>query len=86
VQKIYELKLNTFIRRWLLVLILMSIAIQCILVVPFSTRLTAMGVSIMGVTIGLAVVLYTMVKWKIISVQEWYHLPFGNIMIKLMKG
>lgn len=64
----------------------MSIAIQCILVIPFSTRLTAMGVSIMGVTIGLAVVLYTMVKWKIISVQEWYHLPFGNIMIKLMKG
>ncbi|HCD19855.1 polysaccharide biosynthesis protein [Macrococcoides caseolyticum subsp. caseolyticum] len=86
VQKIYELKLNTFIRRWLLVLIVMSIAIQCILVVPFNTRLTAMGVSIMGVTIGLAVVLYTMVKWKIISVQEWYHLPFGNIMIKLMKG
>lgn len=63
----------------------MSIAIQCILLIPYSTRLSAMAVAVMGVIIGLTIVLYAMMRWKIISVQEWHHLPFGNIMIKLMK-
>lgn len=85
IHKIYALQLNTFITRWLLVLIVMSIAIQCILVIPYSTRLSAMAVAVMGVIIGLTIVLYAMMRWKIISVQEWHHLPFGNIMIKLMK-
>ncbi|UBH13067.1 polysaccharide biosynthesis protein [Macrococcus armenti] len=85
VKALYDLSLNTFLVRWIGTLIVMSVLIQCVLLIPFDSRMQAMGVSLIGIVIGLIIVLYAMIKWKIISIDEWHHLPFGNVMIKFMK-
>lgn len=81
----YGIQFQTFLVKWVATLLVMSVMIQCVLLLDFHSRLGAMIVAMGGVIIGILIVIYAMIKWKIISREEWQHLPFGSVMNKLMK-
>ncbi|RXK17205.1 polysaccharide biosynthesis protein [Macrococcus sp. DPC7161] len=85
IQQLYTLKWRYFIVRWGLTLLLMSAIIQMVLLIPYSGRSGAFVIAMIGVIVGISVVVYAMIKMKIITAREWHHLPFGHVMIKLMR-
>ena len=81
----YTLTLKSFTVRWVMTLTMMSLALQLIVQLPFTDRLSALLVSLSGVAAGVLIVGFAMIKYKIISADEWLHLPFGERVIRWMK-
>ncbi|TDL94242.1 polysaccharide biosynthesis protein [Macrococcus brunensis] len=81
----YTLQLKSFTVRWAMTLVVMSIVLQFTLQLPFTDRLSALIVSLVGVAAGVLIVGSAMIKFKIISADEWIHLPFGEHVIRWMK-
>ncbi|MCU7558388.1 polysaccharide biosynthesis protein [Macrococcus capreoli] len=83
----YRIVFASFLMKWCSTLMIMSCLIQSLLFAlhDYGTRMNAFYISIIGVIIGGLVVVYAMIKWKIITREEWEHLPFGSTMNKLMK-
>lgn len=81
----YEIAFRSFLLKWIATLGVMTLLIQCVLLIGFTTRTGALCLSLLGVTVGVCVVICAMIKWKIITPDEWGHLPFGGVMNKLMK-
>lgn len=86
VMRRYEILFQSFLLKWIATLTVMSLLIQCVLLIDFHSRIGALCVAIIGVIIGVCTVVCAMIKWKIITPEEWEHLPFGTIMNKLMRG
>ncbi|MCE4957949.1 polysaccharide biosynthesis protein [Macrococcoides caseolyticum] len=85
VVRIYAIDFSSFLIKWIGTLLIMSGLLQCVNLIKFDSRLSALCVALLGVFLGVFVVVYAMIKLKIISRDEWLHLPFGNMMNKLMK-
>lgn len=81
----YEIAFQSFLIKWGITLLVMSVLIQIEMMIDFNTRIGALSVALIGVITGGIIVLYAMIKWKIITQEEWHHLPFGSVMNKLMR-
>lgn len=81
----YDIAFSSFLMKWLVTLIAMSVLVQCVMFFDYNSRMSALVVASIGVIVGAIVVIYAMIKWSIITREEWQHLPFGSVMNKLMK-
>ncbi|GGB12897.1 stage V sporulation protein B [Macrococcus hajekii] len=85
IAKGYTWAFKTFLVRWTLTLVLMSVALQGIVLLPYSDRMSALLVSLSGVCAGVVIVLFALIKFRIITAEEWMLLPFGDYIIRFMK-
>ncbi|TDM07228.1 polysaccharide biosynthesis protein [Macrococcus lamae] len=85
IRKRYTLGIRSFSIKWVIVLALMSASLQLVCLIPAETRVVALVVSLIGVSIGVMIVATALIKWRLLTKQEWSYLPFGDKVIALMK-
>ncbi|KAA1036173.1 polysaccharide biosynthesis protein [Macrococcus equipercicus] len=81
----YQLGMQSFMVKWCIVLAAMSIMLQLVCLIPSGTRLSALVVSLIGVALGVMIVAIALIRWRLLTKQEWSYLPLGDKMMDLMK-
>lgn len=83
VMRLYKIQsMGVFIMKVITLLIVMSMFVQCVLLIPTHSRMTSLMLLVLAGIIGVSVVLIGIIKMKILIKDEWQHLPLMDKIIK----